>query len=201
MNYKIINKNGNTDVILIHGLFATSGYWLKYLDFFKNSKLAILEIDYYDLKNFKDQIICLEKIIELEFNSKVDYIFSHSLGTIIANGVSENLFNFSFEICPVYFSKRMLESEFASDIVYKTNAKFDLDIIKKILYEIDIQILDYKKSLIPSKKRIPFLPNNDIYFNYNPQPIYSSNIFNGDHFEIYNAISKSLSFINNLSSK
>lgn len=201
MNYKIINKNGNTDVILIHGLFATSGYWLNYLDYFKNSKLAILEIDYYDLKKFKDQSNCLEKIIELEFNSKVDYIFSHSLGTIIANGVSENLFKYSFEICPVYFSKRVLELDFASDILNKTNAKFDLDIIKKILYEIDIQILEYKKSLIPSIKRIPFLPSNDIYFNYNPQPIYSSNIFNGDHYEIHNAIIKSLFFINNLSSK
>jgi hypothetical protein len=201
MNYKIINKKGNTDVILIHGLFATSGYWLNYLDFFKNSKLAILEIDYYNFNNFKDQSKCLEKIIQLEFNNKVDYIFSHSLGTIIANGVSENLFNFSFEICPVYFSNRVLELDFASNIVNKTNSKFDLDIIKKILSEIDIRTMEYKKSLLPSKKRISFLPNNDIYFNYNPQPNYSFNIFNGDHFEIYNALSKSFIFINNLNTK
>lgn len=196
MNYKIINKKGSTDVILVHGLFATSGYWLSYLEFFKNCKLAILEIDYYNFKNFKDQIKCLEEIIQLEFNNKVDYIFSHSLGTIIANGLSEKYFNFSFEICPVYCSKRILEIDFACNIAIKTNSKYDIHEIKRILAKIDIQIIEYKKSLVISNKRITFLPINDIYFNYDPQTIYSFYDFDGDHFEIFNALSKSFYFIN-----
>lgn len=201
MNYKIINKKGSINVILIHGLFATSGYWLNYLEFFKNCKLVILEIDYYNFKDFEKQIENLQNIINIEFNNKVDYIFSHSLGTIIANGLSDKNFNYSFEICPVYISNRISELDFASKIIDKTNLMFDLNKIKKILIKIDIQINEYKKSLVFSKKRICFLPSNDIYFKYNPQPMYFFNIFEGDHFEIHNALSESFNYINKFGSK
>jgi hypothetical protein len=201
MNYKVINKKGVINVVLIHGLFATAGYWLNYLEIFKNCKLIILEIDYFNSKSLKDNSESLEHIIINEFNNKIDYIFSHSLGTIIANGLSDINFKHSFEICPVYNSNRVSKFEFISKILEKTNLLYTLNNIEKILSNIDIQVYNYKSILKFSNKRTLFYPNNDIYFNYDHKTIYSFNIFNGDHFEINNALKDSFKFINNLYSK
>lgn len=198
MNYKVINKKGVINVVLIHGLFATAGYWLNYLEIFKNCKLIILEIDYFNSQSLKDNIESLESIIINKFDNKIDYIFSHSLGTIIANGLSDINFKHSFEICPVYNSNRISKFEFISKILEKTNLLYSLNNIEKILSNIDIQVNNYKNILNFSDKRTLFYPNNDIYFKYDHKTIYSFNIFNGDHFDINNALKDSFKFINNL---
>ena len=201
MNYKVLNKKGVINVVLIHGLFATAGYWLNYLEIFKNCKLIILEIDYFNSKSLKDNIESLEHILKNEYDNKIDYIFSHSLGTIIANGVSDKYFKHSFEICPVYNSNRVSKFEFISKIFEKINLLHSLNNIEKILSNIDFQVSNYKNVLNFSKKRTLFYPNNDIYFKYDHNTIYSYNIFNGDHFEIHNALSNSFNLINNFNSK
>jgi hypothetical protein len=201
MNYKVINKKGVINVVLIHGLFATSGYWLNYLDIFKNCKLIILEIDYFNSKSLIDNIESIEHIIINEFDNNIDFIFSHSLGTIIANGLSDINFKHSFEICPVYNSNRVSKSDFISKIQEKTNLLYSSNNIEIMLSNIDIQVDNFKKTLNFSNKRTLFYPNNDIYFKYDQKTIYSFNIFNGDHFEINNALKDSFKLINNLYSK
>ncbi len=195
MNYRIINKKGKYNVILIHGLFATSGYWLSYLDLFRDFKLLIFEIDYLDFSSFEEKIKTFEKIIKNEFNNNVDYIFSHSLGTIIANNISDNIFKFSFEICPIYCSTRVFNTKFANIIVEKSNSLYSVDIVENILLQIDKQVDLYKKKQKKSSFRIVFIPDNDIYFKYQNSSISSSVVFKGDHFDIKNALFEALKFI------
>jgi hypothetical protein len=197
MNYKIINKKGDVNVVLIHGLFASSGFWLDYLYLFKNCKLVILEIDFFNSKSFKEYIISLEEIIKNELDNKVDYIFSHSLGTILANGLSDINFNHSFEICPVYNSSRVSKSEFVDKISEMTNLYYTRNFIESILSNIDFKISNYKNLIKYSNKRTLFYPNNDTYFNYNHNTFYTFDIFIGNHFDIHNAIISSFNFINN----
>jgi hypothetical protein len=194
MNYRIINKKGQYNVILIHGLFATSGYWLNYLDIFKNFKLLILEIDYLNFSPFEEKIKTLENIIKNEFNNKVDFIFSHSLGTILANNISDKIFKFSFEICPIYCSTRIYNKSFANLIVEKSNSLYTVDLVENTLVQIDNQVALYKKKQKISNFRIIFIPDNDIYFNYQYSSISSCLVFKGDHFDIKNALLTALKF-------
>lgn len=201
MNYKIINKKGYFNVVLIHGLFATCGFWLDYLHLFKNCKLVILEIDFFNSKSFKEHIKSIEEIINNEFDNKLDYIFSHSLGTILANGLSDINFNHSFEICPVYNSNRVSKLEFVNKISEITNLFYTRNYIESVLSNIDLKISNYKNQIKFSNKRTLFYPNNDIYFNYDLNTCYTFNVFEGDHFEIHNAISSSFNLINNTFTK
>lgn len=196
MKYTIINRKGTLNVILIHGLFASSGYWLNYLNHFRNCKLVILDLNYNESINFTSQINNIELLIDELFNGEVDYIFSHSLGTVIALGVSEKKFKLSFEICPVHSSKRRSKSNFVNNILEKTSNNNDEDFIKNKLKEVDFKLNLLNQQLMPSNKRIIFYPNNDIHFEYNLNTPMIVRDFEGDHFSIENALIDSFSIIN-----
>jgi len=196
VNYKIINRKGTFKVILIHGLFATPGYWLNYLNYFKNCKLAILDIDYNESLNFAGQISDIEILIDKLFNGEADFIFSHSLGTILANGISETKFKRSFEICPVHSSKRISQEYFIDNIMEKSSNFYNYDFVNKKLTDVDLILKEYKQNIKPSKKRIVYYPTNDIYFEYDLKTCYELKIFEGDHFVIDNALIDSFSLIN-----
>ena len=42
----VYNNSKKETVILIHGLFTNSGFWLKYLFFLRNYRLVVYNIDY-----------------------------------------------------------------------------------------------------------------------------------------------------------
>lgn len=195
MKYKILNKKGSTRVLLIHGLYATSGYWLNYLKWFKNSQILIVDIDYQIPFDFKSYVIELESLVDKVFDGKLDFVFSHSLGTIIANLIPENKFNHSFEICPVHSSSRKNNSNFVDTLLQKSIKNNDLEsIIFKLSY-IDQKLIDIKKNLKFSGKRTVLFPDSDDYFSYENIVKFNLIIFSGDHFDIENALKKSFDII------
>lgn len=184
IEYTILNKSKLRSIILVHGLYSSSGFWLEYLKFFKNYRLFILNID-YDHYLTKDCSINQLKsdLLNLPYPKDNSIIISHSLGTIVANFLSQNFDLISNEICPIYVSERVNSNKF----IYDINKLMDesKNSINKKLTLVDEFLLSFN-SIIDSKTSL-YIPNNDQYFKYNNMCI-NTNQFSGDHFKINKAL-------------
>ena len=185
-NQIVLNKSRNKTIVFIHGFYANAGFWLPYLPYFKEYKIVLLNINYVSILNSDNKILEISKIISsLNLGVNIEAIISHSLGTIISSFINNKSVGFYFDICPVSFSKRSDTIGFINDVINRmgeTESK-----IKKNLLLVDLLIEESKDySLINSHH---FIPDSDQFFNYES----SSNkryLFQGDHFEITNAVSK-----------
>ena len=54
----VFNKNKKDTIILIHGLYTSSGFWLSFFRLFKNYRIIAFDINY-------------EKLLRSEFNSEL----------------------------------------------------------------------------------------------------------------------------------
>lgn len=176
-----LNKNKSKKIILIHGLFATSGYWLPYLSSLKDFNLIILNIDY--IKFLKDPQKTLKKFTsELNKFEDVSIIIAHSLGTILIKYLNHNARYIN--ICPVYKSTRTNKKSFITLIHKQTGLNTDL--IENTLKNVDS--IDLNKSIIFKKqKTLNFFPKKDKFFEYNIAHKNENIFFDGDHFDISDA--------------
>ncbi len=184
ISYNILNSKAINKAVLIHGLFASSGYWLEYLKYFKEYKLLIFNIDYNSDQTLQSYIDRINLIISKEFDGEFYILISHSFGTLIANGFSSTTFRYSFEICPVHSSTRIEKQKFINEISRRLNAiKTHHEIALQLQYA-DVVLNSYQHNIELNGKRILLYPDNDIYFKYNYNSINQIHLFKGDHFNI-----------------
>ncbi len=182
----MLNRSKQKTILLVHGLFASSGYWLQYLPVLKNFRLIILEIDFTHIRNFKQYVQSSIEIINSASGGTVDAVISHSLGTLLAIQLPEGSYHTSFEICPVYCAKRNNVDNFVEEIKYKlNNSKQDKEIIQ-LLNEVDFAISQHPQNFKSLLNRSIYIPDEDQYFSYLPAS--TSKEFKGDHFEISYAL-------------
>jgi hypothetical protein len=181
VNKFIFNRNKKETIILIHGLYTTSGFWLSYLNLFKNFRIIAFDINYDTLLTCESSIESLKA--DFDFDGQVVGIISHSFGTIISDLVFENKIDIFHKICPVAFSKRIDSSNFVLDIINKTglseNSIFNnIKLVNSFMSKIRNQITFNGQF---------YIPKSDCYFSYDVSK--NDNIeFIGDHFNIDNAL-------------
>lgn len=189
MKKKVLNSKCHKKALLIHGLYANSGYWLEYLTYFQDYKLIILEIDYFTLPNIQKIIDEVNLLIDTELDGEVDIIVSHSFGTILANGIFSSRFKYSFEICPVYSSRRSGKEEFIDEILFKLKKSSKTKgEIRSHLESVDEALKLHEINLEFKKNRVLFYPDNDIYFEYSENYTSEIQYFKGDHFNIHDSL-------------
>lgn len=188
MKHTVINSKCPKKALLIHGLYANSGYWLEYLTYFKDYKLIILEIDYFTLQNIQKMIDEVNLLIDTELDGEVDIIVSHSFGTILANGIFSSTFKHSFEICPVYSSTRTGKEEFIKEIRNKLKSSKTQEETRNQLKWVDELLKIHQLNLEFKRNRVLFYPDNDIYFEYNKNFTSEIQYFKGDHFNIHDSL-------------
>ena len=184
----VFNKNKKDTIILIHGLYTSSGFWLSYFKLFKNYRIIAFDIDYEKLLRSEYKRELLKSSFEVD--GYIVGVISHSFGTII----SDLAFDFEndkiHKICPVAFSKRIHPNNFVLDILNKTplteesinqNIKLVNTFVSKI------------RDTLNCNGQI-YIPINDCYFSYDV-PKKNEIEFSGDHFNISVALDN---IINNL---
>ena len=184
IEHTILNKSKPLTIILVHGLYSSSGFWLEYLKLFKNYKLFILNIDYdhYLYEGYLTNQLQSD-LLNLSYPKDSSIIISHSLGTIIGNFLSQNFDLISYEICPIHIAERVNPNKFIDDInKLMGNSKIS---INKKLNLVDNFLLSFKP--IINSKILFYLPINDQYFKYNKSSTKTS-FFSGDHFKISEAL-------------
>lgn len=181
INFFNLNKSQNKKILLLHGLFTSSGYWMPYLSYLKNYHLIIPHINYEKLlENSELNLpIFIEQINNL---SNIDNVISHSFGCVLSTSltIDSNFIN----ICPVQESQLINKVNFIHDMakIFKQCPSSIEQTINK-----SVQLHSKINNLNCSKNITSMYPNDDIYFNYNTSNLVNSIIFQGNHFEIINA--------------
>jgi hypothetical protein len=181
INFINLNKTHNKTVLLLHGLFTSSGFWMPYLPYLKDYHLIVPHINYDKLlaNPEKNLPIFIEKINSF---SNFDNVISHSFGCVLLKSLSieSNFIN----ICPVQ------ESQLVNKKIFTHNVgkllKQDPKLIEQTIYNSD-ELYSKINNMNPNKNIISMYPSDDIYFNYNTSNLVNSIIFQGDHFEIVDA--------------
>lgn len=185
LNTFTFNKSKKKTIILIHGLFGNSGYWLPFLNNFNNFKILILDINYPKILIENPNKINFHKYLESMLEDDNEYtLISHSIGTVLAQYFPEKKIKISYEICPIKNSVKNNKRKFINEINSVTN--FSKKQIKNILEKATIFL---SNNIVENKllnKKL-FVPRSDSFFDYS----FKNNLeyFDGDHFNITNSIS------------
>jgi hypothetical protein len=184
INKYTFNKRKKNSIILLHGLYTTSGFWLPYLNLFKDFRIIIYDINYSVLLEAQDTNYYLqENLNEYREGENIVATISHSFGTVISDLAFENNQHTIFKICPVAFSKRLDPQSFIIDIENKTS------LTKENIYEYMSLVSDFT---LKFKKQLNFngsiyIPDQDGFFSYEV-PENKRTEFKGDHFNICSAL-------------
>lgn len=187
IGYTVLNKSKAQTLLLIHGLFASAGYWLPYLSGLRDHRLIIVNVDYSCVEDVNRYVTSIVQIIEIESKGVVDAVISHSLGTFLASLLPYSVRHKSFEICPVHSAKRKNTINFIGEIKRKVGSSITDIQIQEQLAMVDRAMACNKTYLDSSSNVSMYIPDSDPYFDYwNKEPFF---IFKGGHFDIENALS------------
>jgi hypothetical protein len=179
------NKRKKNAIILLHGLYTTSGFWLSYLNLFKDFRIITYDINYdLLLKTQNAKSYLNEHLNDYREDDNIVATISHSFGTIISDLAFENKQHTIFKICPVAFSKRLDNQSFILDIENKTSLSKDyineyMNLVSDFTSKYR-QILNFDGDI--------YIPNHDGFFSYEV-PESKKTEFEGDHFNIGFALS------------
>jgi len=196
INIFTFNKSKKETIILIHGLFGNSGYWLPYLTYFNKFQILILDINYPKLFLENLDKINFLKFFESILENEKDYtLISHSMGTVLAQSFPEKNIKISYEICPIKNSVKNNKKKFIEEINSLTN--FSKKEIKHILEKATVFLSNNSSIENKSLNKKQYVPRLDSFFkdSFNNSVEY----FEGDHFSIINSIlmiNKDLSLTN-----
>lgn len=182
----ILNKSKPKTLLLIHGLFSSSGYWLPYLQTLKYFRLIVLDIDYRVSSDVDLFVSEVNYIIDTIAGGFVYAVISHSLGTLVANRLHESTRHFSFEICPVYYATRIKRDDFVGEIERRIKFSMTKIEILDLLTKVDYLIVKSGVPMETTINPITYIPDEDHYFSYNVDTEFIE--FRGDHFNIAEAI-------------
>ena len=194
INVFTFNKSKKEIIILIHGLFGNSGYWLPFLNYFNKFKILILDINYPKMFKENPKKINFHKFLESMLEDDNEYtLISHSMGTVLAQSFSKKKIKISYEICPIKNSVKNNKKKFIEEINSLTN--FSKEEIRNILENATVFLSKNFKIKNKLLNRKLYVPRSDSFFDYS----FNNNVeyFDGDHFNITNSISminKDISF-------
>lgn len=187
IGYTVLNKSKDRSLLLIHGLFASAGYWLPYLPRLRDHRLIIVNVDYSCVEDVNRYVTRVVQIIEIESGGVVDAVISHSLGTFLASQLPYSIRRKSFEICPVHSAKRKNTINFIGEIKRKVGSSITDSQVQEQLDMVDRAMACNKTNLDSSSSASMYIPDSDPYFVYsNKEPFF---VFKGGHFDIENAFS------------
>ena len=178
----LLNRSRPRTVLLVHGLFTSSGYWLPYLASLKAYRLLILDIDYRQISQIDDYVQQVQDIITTRADGQVAAVISHSLGSLIASRLAPAYRQISIEICPVRCATRRNLEVFIETIGARVKAGTGRDEVVQQLEDADQAIARHAREVPAPASTIIYLPDADPFFSYHPDTDYVQ--FSGDHFEI-----------------
>ena len=187
------NKRKNNAIILLHGLYTNSGFWLSYLNLFKDFRIITYDLNYDLLLKTQNAKSYLQEFLnEGREDENIVATISHSFGTVVSDLAFENKQHAVFKICPVAFSKRLDTQSFILDIENKTALS------KENIYEYMNLVSDFTSKF---KEQLNYngsiyIPDQDGFFSYEV-PENKKNEFQGDHFNIALALSDIIAQLTN----
>jgi hypothetical protein len=180
LKVRCINKDRDSCLVLLHGLYANSGFWLPYLNLFKGFRIYLIDLDYLKLTQEKNDFVNF--ILEKSRTEDIKYAIGHSFGGLFLDYCGELRIK-NIGINPAHFGHRK-DGSFIEHVAKKQNRKFDeISIEISQLYS-EVKYLGEHNSIMSAV----VLADNDEYFNYSETGYNASRLFSGTHFEIKEGI-------------
>jgi len=184
ISHYIFNKSKSKSIIFLHGLHASSGFWLPFLSQFKNFKLVLIDIDYICFIRQKNSVEVIDLYLRnLNLYKGCVAIVSHSLGTVISGQIVLEKSIYKFEICPVYWCIKNYTPEFIEIIT----SRFPM---RNSIIMNDLSLVDKYVDIVTIDSKINgfrLLPKGDCFFKFKFS-CKENVFFNGNHFIINEAI-------------
>ena len=176
MKVRCVYRHRESSIVLLHGLYANSGFWLPYLDLFKNFRIYLIDLDYLTLTIEKNEFANF--MSEKSKTENIEYAIGHSFGGLFLDYCGELRIKY-IGINPAHFGLRK-DSSFTEHVAKKQNRN-----INEILVEINevyskVENLREHNSILS----VAILADNDEYFDYGVTSYAASKFFSGTHFEI-----------------
>jgi pimeloyl-ACP methyl ester carboxylesterase len=186
--HTVFNRSKPRTLLLLHGLFANSGYWLPYLSSLKDFRLLILDLDYAAIGALPPYVAQVAALAAAQPGGRVEAVISHSLGCLVASHLPPALLGASFEVCPVYCATRLQPQRFAAEMAGRLKSSLSGAAIAAQLEQADQAIAAHALPLPGPLHSAIYVPEHDPYFDYHAGP--DCRRFNGDHFDIAQAVAQ-----------
>lgn len=189
---RIINKQNESSVALVHGLFTNSGFWLPYIEYFREYRVYLIDIDYNFLsKESQDFDNWLSREIS---ETKILNFIGHSFGATFLQICTLRHNVTLIGINPAHLGMRR-GSSFAQHV----SDRYGLDEIFINNQLNDVYDWVYTFNLQNSGFTMLYTSDNDEFFDYsvvdtNDKIVIESNHFNID--EVFVTLTESLTIKN-----
>ncbi len=187
ISFSYVGRRG-PKILLLHGLYSSSGVWIPALKFFKDYQLTLVTIDYH--KAFLAN--CLPDLVRealLNLTDCYEFSIGHSFGSLFLSNLGlsskKNIF-----IAPPFVASEFFFDRYIKFISSTTELKqSDIDyVVKEAINMNESTILKLRAS------DVILLPSSDEFFTYDSS-IHPVNYFAGTHSSIELAINSA--FLNN----
>lgn len=164
-------------VLLLHGLYSSSGEWLPVLKYLKESRLTLITIDYHNVI-LNDKIPDLIRDISSALPEFFDVAIGHSYGCYFLSLLQQK-FSQSINVAPPYLASNFHLDEYLNYIFSSKNldaVEVQLVVKRAITMNAELEfIIDPSSSFL--------IPMFDQFFSY-PQGLYGSHYFDGGHTDV-----------------
>ena len=189
LSARSLSKRREKSIILVHGLFTGSEYWLRYLSYFSEYNVVLIHVEYQKLLELETQMNEFSSELRILLRGKeVVGILGHSLGCLISDMIAQRHDYLNIQICPVQFAVRKNLEGFVASILLKNSKHRESDIIE-LLESVNAYLkrFSFTERDNTSGVRKILLPLDDEYFDYFLD-IKGFDSFQGDHFDIRHAV-------------
>lgn len=181
-----IGRQRPVGLILLHGLFANSAFWLPYLRYFVHCRIILLDIDYGALFASGAPLAALNAELEALTGDAPQHLLAHSFGCCAAVALPSAFLSRSL-VCPTFAARDYDRQRFIADLVQLHGADrahvgtmFDAALRHK---------QDCAQGVAYRPGDALYLARDDPYFDYAPSTeIAEVHFVRGGHFTIGEAV-------------
>ncbi|MCC2970858.1 alpha/beta fold hydrolase [Massilia sp. IC2-476] len=163
LQVQTLRRRAPAQVVLIHGLFTNSAFWLPYLERFADFQLTLVSVDYDALLRSSDAPGELAAKIDAHIGDKPAHLIAHSFGCWLAMYLQTSFLSRSF-ICPTFASQSFDREAFCSQIGQLTTV--DMASVSSLVD----RAVAFKQTRSADLRYLPddafYLPEDDPFFRY-----------------------------------
>ena len=187
----ILQNHNARNVLMLHGLFSSAGFWLPVLHCFPRYRIILLTIDYERFFNSPNGFVELDEYVQgltVKFGG-CDVILGHSLGSVLSARLNSPVER-RYHLCPIFAVDNYDLNGLHLDIVDRIG-KFSPPISNVIsLLRRGLQVAkSVNIQFVLSRNDCFLVPDSDAYFCY-MNPLSGANYlsYRGGHFDLNGVI-------------
>ena len=180
ISFSYIGKKG-PKILLLHGLYSSSGAWLPSLKFFKDYQLTLVTIDYHKAIINNSLPDLMGKVL-FTLSDHFEFVIGHSFGALFLSKLALNSKKNIF-IAPPFMASEFFFERYIKYIISKTKIQPN-DIYYVVKEAVN---MNNSTTLKLCASDTVFLPLSDEFFTYD-ESIHPVNYFAGTHSSIESAI-------------